>query len=68
MSGEKANSFDPDKAIADSRRRPISKEEISGFGRPRRKKPKVTPMVTLEEVKTEDGQKIIPVIGVKGEF
>lgn len=68
MSGEKANSFDPDKAIADSRRRPISKEEMSGFGCPGRKKPKIAPMVTFEEIKTEDGQKVIPIIGVKGEF
>ena len=68
MSGEKAYHFDPDKAIADSRRRPISKEEMSGFGRPGRKKPKVVPMVTLEEVKTKKGTKIIPIIGVEGEF
>jgi hypothetical protein len=68
VSGEKANSFDPDKAIAESRRRPISKEEMSGFGRPGRKKPNVVPMVTFEEVKTEDGRKIIPIIGVKGVF
>lgn len=68
MSGEKANSFDPDRAISYSRRRPISKEEMSGFGRPGRKKPRIAPLVTFEEIKTEDGHKIIPIIGVKGEF
>ena len=64
----KENSFYPDKAIADNRRRPISKEEMSGFGRPGCKKPRIAPMVTFEEIKTEDGQKVIPIIGVKGEF
>lgn len=49
-----------------NRRTPLTKEELSGFGRAPAEKPRVIPHLSVRTVKTRDGEKkLVPVIGVK---
>lgn len=68
MSG--ANATSPlSKAAEDIRMKPITDEELEGFGREGIKLPDILPDISFREVKDVDGKvKTIPFFGVKGRF
>lgn len=58
-----------DKAILWNRERPLTPDELKGFGPTKRKPPKIAPVVKVLTPSSEDGPKGYGVfIGVKGTF
>lgn len=52
-----------------NREKPITPEEMKGFGKQPITKPKIQPMVTSIQDRDKRGKKVIvPLVGVKGNF
>ena len=58
-----------DKAIMWNREHPLSQEELSGFGKAKRKPPTKYPFIKISMPDKEDGPKGVSVlVGIKGKF
>ena len=69
MSSRPSTPSDRDRAVREAMSRPLSPEELEGFGPAKREPPRVVPVVKILSPSKEDGPRGYGVfIGVKGTF
>ena len=58
-----------DKAIMDSREKPLSQAELDSFVAMRKKlDAKILPYISIKEMRIDGKMKHVPIIGIKGSF